>query len=182
VARSTRGLAAWLDERYNLKPFTEFLQHKEVPLGVHSMFWYFLGGTTLFFFTVQIATGVLLLMYYHPGEQTSYESIRYLTTKVPFGWLMRSVHCWSAHLMIISLVLHMFSTMMFTRFPHDLAEPAGVLRADVVALLGDNDLVSHPPANCHAPVLWYVNKKPHSPAIMDGISAPFLGNLADRKK
>jgi cytochrome b6 len=70
----------------------------------------------MFFFVVQVITGVLLLMYYQPGEATAYESIRFLTTKVPFGWLIRSIHSWSAHLMIISLVLHMFSTMMLKAY------------------------------------------------------------------
>src|SRR5206468_2363884 len=106
------GLRGWLDRRYQLSPLLEFLQHKEVPLGSHWMGWYYLGGVTMFFFIVQVVTGVLLLMYYQAGEATAYESIRFLTTKVPFGWLIRSVHSWSAHLMIISLVLHMFSTMM----------------------------------------------------------------------
>src|SRR5690349_3856546 len=97
----------WLDKRYGLSPLVEFAKHKEVPVGAHAMFWYYLGGTTLFFFMVQIATGVLLLMYYQPGEATSYESIHHITTQVPFGWLVRSLHCWSAHLMIASLVVHM---------------------------------------------------------------------------
>ncbi len=109
-------LARWLDERYEITPLVDFLRHKEVPIGAHSLVWYYLGGTTLFFFSVQIATGVLLLMYYEPGEATSYESLRYITTKVPFGWLVRSVHCWSAHLMIVSLVAHMFSTMMLKAY------------------------------------------------------------------
>jgi cytochrome b6 len=110
------GFFGWLDKRYGLTPLVEFLKHKEVPIGSHSMFWYYLGGTTLFFFMVQLLTGVLLLMYYQAGEQTSYESIRLITTKVPFGWLVRSMHCWSAHLMIISLVTHMFSTMMLKAY------------------------------------------------------------------
>ena len=106
-----QGWLGWLDRRYQITPLIEFLRHKEVPKGPHSMVWYYLGGATMFFFMVQVVTGVLLLMYYQPGEATAYESIRYLTTKVPFGWLMRSVHCWSAHLMIISRVTPMFSTM-----------------------------------------------------------------------
>jgi cytochrome b6 len=105
-----------LDSRYQITPLIEFLRHKEVPKGPHSMVWYYLGGTTTFFFMIQVVTGVLLLMYYQPGEATAYESIRYLTTKVPFGWLMRSVHCWSAHLMVVSLVAHMFSTMMLKAY------------------------------------------------------------------
>jgi quinol-cytochrome oxidoreductase complex cytochrome b subunit len=116
TAQPRRGIVGWLDRRYDLAPVFAFLQHKEVPVGAHSMFWYYLGGLTLFFFSVQIATGVLLLVYYQVGEQTSYESIRFITTKVPFGWLVRSVHCWSAHLMILSLVLHMLSTMMLKAY------------------------------------------------------------------
>jgi cytochrome b6 len=115
-ATETRGLARWIEKRYQISPLLEFLRHKEVPTGAHPILWYYLGGTTLFFFTVQILSGLLLLVYYQPGEATAYESIRYLTTKVPFGWLVRSVHCWSAHLMIISLVTHMFSTMLLKAY------------------------------------------------------------------
>jgi cytochrome b6 len=119
----------WLDERYGLSGLVEFLKHKEVPLGAHSMVWYYLGGTTLFFFGVQICSGLLLLLYYQAGEATAYESIRFLTTKVPFGWLVRSIHCWSAHLMIVSLVVHMFSTMMLKAYrpPRELTWISGYL-------------------------------------------------------
>jgi cytochrome b6 len=124
-----RGLRGWLDRRYQLTPLLEFLRHKEVPLGSHWMGWYYLGGITMFFFIVQVITGVLLLMYFQPGEATAYESIRFLTTKVPFGWLIRSIHSWSAHLMIISLVLHMFSTMMLKAYrpPRELTWVSGFI-------------------------------------------------------
>ena len=115
-SRSGQRLLAWLDARYGVSPLIEFLREKEVPVGAHGMAWYFLGGATLFFFTVQVASGVLLLMYYQPGEETAHESIHYITTKVPFGWLIRSVHCWSAHLMISSLVVHMLSVMMLKAY------------------------------------------------------------------
>jgi len=110
------GVFGWLDRRYGLKPLVEFMRHKEVPIGAHSMVWYYLGGATLFFFAMQVATGALLLLFYQAGEHTSYESIRFITTKVPFGWLVRSLHCWSAHLMIVSLITHMFSTMMLKAY------------------------------------------------------------------
>ena len=124
-----RGVFGWLDSRYGLTPLVEFLKHKEVPVGAHSIFWYYLGGLTLFFFSMQIASGLLLLAYYQPGETTSYESIRFITTKVPFGWLVRSVHCWSAHLMILSLCAHMLSTMMLKAYrpPRELTWVTGFL-------------------------------------------------------
>lgn len=123
------ALRAWLDRRYQLTPLFDFLSHKQVPLGVHWMGWYYLGGITMFFFMVQVVTGVLLLMYYQPGEATAYESIHFLTTKVPFGWLIRSIHSWSAHLMIISLLLHMFSTMMLKAYrpPREVTWVSGYL-------------------------------------------------------
>jgi len=122
-------LYRWLDARFGVGKLVEFARHKEVPVGGHSMVWYYLGGTTLFFFTVQLVSGVLLLMYYQPGEATSYESIRYVTAKVPFGWLIRSIHCWSAHLMILSLVVHMFSTMILKAYrkPRELTWLTGFL-------------------------------------------------------
>jgi Rieske Fe-S protein len=73
----SRGLRGWLDRRYQLTPLVEFLRHKEVPIGSHWMGWYYLGGITMFFFVVQVITGVLLLMYYQPGEATAYESISF---------------------------------------------------------------------------------------------------------
>jgi len=123
------ALRSWVDRRYQVTPLFEFLRHKEVPIGSHWMGWYYLGGITMFFFIVQVITGVLLLMYYQAGEATAYESIRFLTTKVPFGWMIRSMHSWSAHLMIISLTLHMFSTMMLKAYrpPRELTWVSGYL-------------------------------------------------------
>lgn len=128
-AENRGGLRGWIDRRYQLTPLFEFLRHKQVPLGSHWMGWYYLGGITMFFFIVQVITGVLLLMYFQPGEATAYESIRFLTTKVPFGWLIRSMHSWSAHLMIISLTLHMFSTMMLKAYrpPREITWVSGYL-------------------------------------------------------
>lgn len=103
----------WLDERFHLEDLLDFVRHKEVPLGGDTI-WYYFGGVTLFFFLIQITTGILLLMYYQPGESTSFESMKFLVGQVPFGWLIRSIHCWSAHLMIVSLLVHMFS-VFFTK-------------------------------------------------------------------
>jgi cytochrome b6 len=118
----------WLDERLHLQDLVEFTRHKVVPVGQHSTVWYYFGGVTLFFFSVQILTGILLLMYYQPGQDTSYESMKYLVTKVKWGWLVRSIHCWSAHLMTASLLVHMFS-VFFTkayRRPRELTWFSGI--------------------------------------------------------
>ena len=118
----------WFEERFDLAALERFARHKEVPVGKHSLLWYFLGGLTLFFFVVQILSGILLLMYYQAGESTSYESMRFIVTKVPFGWLVRSIHCWSAHLMIMTLLLHMWSVFFLRAYrkPRELTWFTGI--------------------------------------------------------
>lgn len=100
-----------LDERYQLAPLVEFATHKEVPQHRHSWAYYF-GGLTLFFFLVQVLTGILLLLYYRPTAEAAFESVQFIVTRVPFGWLVRSIHSWSANLMVLSAFLHMFSVYL----------------------------------------------------------------------
>lgn len=103
----------WLDRRYNLEPLKNLILHKKVPIHKHTI-WYYMGGVTLFLFIIQLFTGILLLLYYQPGESSAFESVRFIVTKVKFGWLIRNLHSWSANLMILFAFIHMFS-VFFTR-------------------------------------------------------------------
>lgn len=103
----------WMEERYQLSRIKEFLSHKTVPISRHSV-WYYFGGVSLFLFIIQVVTGILLLLYYKVGEDSSYESIKFIMSKVSFGWLIRSIHSWSANLMILAIFIHMFS-VFFTK-------------------------------------------------------------------
>jgi quinol-cytochrome oxidoreductase complex cytochrome b subunit len=98
----------WLDERYGISKAVDFARHKTVPVHRGSV-WYYFGGVSLFLFMVQVASGILLLLYYRVGAESSYESVRFIITKVPFGWLIRSIHSWGANLMVLAAVIHMFS-------------------------------------------------------------------------
>jgi len=103
-----RKLIDSIDERYDLTPVRNLLNHKKVPVHRHSV-WYYMGGVTLFLFMVQLLTGILLLLYYRPGEDSAYESVRFIVTQVKFGWLIRNVHSWSANLLVLFAFIHMFS-------------------------------------------------------------------------
>lgn len=102
------GIGGWLNDRYELSRMIEFARHKTVPVHRGSV-WYYFGGVSLFLFIVQVVTGILLLLYYRVGAESSYESVRYIITKVPFGWLIRSIHSWGANLMVLAAIIHMFS-------------------------------------------------------------------------
>jgi len=118
----------WLDTRYDLSPVIKLIQHKKVPVHKFSMFYYF-GGITLFLFIVQFITGTLLLMYYKPGEDSAFESVRFIVTEVNFGWLVRNIHSWSANLMIFFAFAHMFSVYFTKAFnkPRELTWVTGFL-------------------------------------------------------
>ena len=118
----------WLDERLGLNTIFGLAKKKEVPLHRHSI-WYYFGGMTLFLFAVQVVTGILLLLYYRPSSEGAFESVQFIITEVQFGWLIRSVHSWSANLLIAALFIHMFSVYFMSayRAPREITWVTGVL-------------------------------------------------------
>jgi cytochrome b6 len=71
-----------------------------------------MGGITFYLFIVLTFTGVLLMFYFHPSKVQAFRDILYLEHDVPFGKLLRNMHRWAAHLMIIAVWLHMFRVFM----------------------------------------------------------------------
>lgn len=122
------SLLAWIEARVELDGIRTYMRHKTVPKHGHSV-WYYFGGVTLFLFIVQVISGILLLFYYRPGADTAFESIKFLMTKVEFGWLMRSVHSWSANLMVLAAAVHMFSVYLTKAYrkPREMTWVSGML-------------------------------------------------------
>jgi len=125
---ASRSLRAWLDQRFDWDNLVAPLRKKTVPLHRLS-YWYFLGGITFFLFLIQVLTGILLLLYYRPGANEAFESVQYIMTQVQFGWLIRSIHSWSANLMIFTAFAHMFSVLFLKAYrkPHELTWVSGVI-------------------------------------------------------
>ena len=122
------SLKNWLDERLSISALARAAQKKEVPLHRQSI-WYYFGGMTLFLFVVQVVTGILLLLYYRPSAENAFESVQFIMTEVKFGWLIRSIHSWSANLMILTLFIHMFSVYFMQAYnrPRELTWVTGVV-------------------------------------------------------
>jgi len=123
-----RALFQWLDERTGLSFLSDVAKHKQVPVHRHSI-WYYLGGITLFFFVVQVLTGILLMLYYRPSADEAYESVQFIMTQVSFGWLVRNIHAWSANLMIGAAFIHLFSVFFLKayRSPREMTWIGGAL-------------------------------------------------------
>ena len=71
-----------------------------------------MGGISFYLFIVLTFTGILLMFYYHPTKVQAYRDIIYLMSDVPFGKLLRNMHRWAAHLMVITVWLHMFRVFL----------------------------------------------------------------------
>lgn len=109
----TGRMARFLLGRYQIWPIISHLLDKTVPLYRHS-YWYNMGGILLFLFSVQVITGILLMIYYRPAEP--WFSVQRIVMEVPFGNIVRSVHHWSANLMVLTIFLHMFSTFFMKAY------------------------------------------------------------------
>jgi len=107
------GTVSWFQERVDLGPAIAFARKKTVPTHRHSWI-YVAGGAAMFLLGLQIASGILLMLYYQPTEAGAYESVRKIMHDVPYGWLVRSVHAWGAHLFVAVVCVH-FLTVLFSR-------------------------------------------------------------------
>lgn len=91
--------------------FTNFFLHiLPVRTHVHSIkaaTTFGLGVATLVLFILLCITGVLLMVYYKPSVGEAYVSMLDIVNVVPTGRLIRNVHRWAAHAMVVCVFLHM---------------------------------------------------------------------------
>jgi quinol-cytochrome oxidoreductase complex cytochrome b subunit len=66
-----------------------------------------LGGTSFFLFLALTVTGLYLMFFYVPSVSRAYQDIQAISTSVAFGDLVRNMHRWAAHLMVLTVFLHM---------------------------------------------------------------------------
>lgn len=118
---------AWVDERIDLSGMRDFIAHKRVPIHTQEA-WYYLGGMTLFLFIVQVVTGILLLLYYRPSATEAYESVQFIVSQVPFGWLIRNLHSWSANLLVGLAFAHFISVFLLKSYrkPREMTWLSGI--------------------------------------------------------
>ena len=136
-SQNSTGLISWIDERFPLSSFIKnHLTEYYAPKNFN--FWYFFGALALFVFVMQILTGIFLTMHYKPDAAQAFASVEYIMTSVNFGWLIRSVHRWSASMTVMMMVLHVFRVYLTGGFkkPRELTWVTGVILAVVTVSFG----------------------------------------------
>jgi cytochrome b6 len=79
--------------------------------GIALSYTWCMGGVTFFLFLVETVTGVLLMFYYRPTLEWAYNDILALRDVASLG-ILREVHRWGAHAMVITVWLHMYRVFL----------------------------------------------------------------------
>ena len=66
-----------------------------------------LGLVSFYLLMALVVTGVALMLYYTPSPPAAYRSMKDLQFVVTFGPVLRNMHRWAAHAMVIAVFLHM---------------------------------------------------------------------------
>jgi len=94
-----------------LKSFSNVFLHVypvKVPARVLKLrYSWRLGYIASVLFAVLLITGIYLMFFYTPSVTSAYGDMQQLRTGVGFGQLVRNVHRWSAHLMVLVVILHL---------------------------------------------------------------------------
>jgi ubiquinol-cytochrome c reductase cytochrome b subunit len=128
-------IGSWLDERVSWRAVWDAIFLRKVP----KVNWlYTLGSGALFLAVNQIVTGILLTIYYVPTPDHAYDSVQYITTQIPAGWLIRGLHHWGASAMVIFTFLHMLRVIFYGgyKYPREVTWFSGVFLLIVVIGFG----------------------------------------------
>ncbi|HEX8028097.1 MAG TPA: cytochrome b N-terminal domain-containing protein [Vicinamibacterales bacterium] len=128
----TRRVLDWLDSRTGYRALLEAALHEPLPRGTG---WFFTTGSIVtLLIGVQFITGVGLSMYYVPSPSLAYDSVRYIMTGLPLGWMLRGLHFWGASFLVVAAVVHMVRVFFFGSYkaPREVTWLSGVLMLLVI--------------------------------------------------
>ena len=131
-----RGLFDWLDHRTGFRTIKHHLLDEPLPPGTGWAFTF--GSLLLFGLTLQVVTGTLLALFYAPTPDHAWDSVRYITTEVRGGHVLRGLHHWGASLVVVTAVIHLARVVLFGsyRAPRELNWIVGLVLLHVILAFG----------------------------------------------
>jgi cytochrome b6 len=147
-----------------------FRTERERTVPAHLTLLHYLGALALLFFIMEVATGILLMIYYRPSAGAAYYSTGIIMDEVRLGWLVRSVHRWGADLLILLVLLHMIRVYFARAYqaPRQLNWVMGICLLVLLVALGFTGILL--PWDQYA--YWYMDSARTTIA-----NIPVLGNL-----
>lgn len=100
----------WLDERTGFWTAFKAVANWKVP--VHKCCCRFMPTALIFLFLLQGLTGAFLWAFYSPSATSAWESVFYIQYVLPYGWLVRGIHHYSAQLFVGVLGFYLLATIL----------------------------------------------------------------------
>ncbi|MDH4163751.1 MAG: cytochrome b N-terminal domain-containing protein [Nitrospirota bacterium] len=123
----------WIDERIKVRELWRSFADRQIPGG--ASWFYVLGASLVFIFTLQAMTGILLTMYYAPTPDHAYASVKYIQNEAPFGSFVRGLHHWGASFMMVIVALHLLRVFVFGSYKKP-REIIWVIGVGLIAVVG----------------------------------------------
>jgi ubiquinol-cytochrome c reductase cytochrome b subunit len=117
----------WLDDRTGYRSIRRHLLEEPLPTGTG---WAFTTGSVLMFLLgVQFLTGIVLSMYYVPAPSLAYDSVRFISHELAFGFVVRGLHFWGASFIVVAAVVHMLRVFLYGSYkaPREVTWLTGVV-------------------------------------------------------
>jgi ubiquinol-cytochrome c reductase cytochrome b subunit len=103
--------ADFLDARTGYRALLRHALDEPIPGGAS---WAFIFGSALVACIVlQAVTGCALMTVYAPSSTTAWASVAYITDSLSWGWLVRGMHHFGAHAMVVVLALHVAQVALY---------------------------------------------------------------------
>ena len=104
-----------------------------------------LGGLSFFLFILLTITGIFLMFFYRPTAANAWDDIQSLHTSVTFGLMVRNMHRWGAHLMVLAVFLHMARVFYHGSYkaPREFNWVVGVILLTLTLLLSFTGYLLH---------------------------------------
>ena len=130
--RRRERAAEWLHERTAHRSALEWWRDRDVPGG--ASWWNATGPVCLGLFLVVLATGLFLMLGYVPDAEDGWSSVHHIET-TPGGSLLRGLHYYGTHLLIVAFAAHLVRLLLMASFraPRELAWVSGVLIVPLLA-------------------------------------------------
>ena len=131
-----RDLLAWLDDRTAFRTIRHHLLDEPLPPGTG--WWFTLGSVLLFGLGVQVVTGIALALFYAPTPDHAWESVRFITTMIPGGHILRGLHHWGASVVVVAALVHLVRVVFFGSYrkPRELNWIVGLILLQVILAFG----------------------------------------------
>ncbi len=106
------AIGRWFEARLPVMGLVK-AQFLDFPTPRNLNYWWTFGAILTLMLSIQIVTGVVLVMHYTPHTSMAFDSVEHIMRDVNYGWLLRYLHANGASMFFLAVYIHMFRGMYY---------------------------------------------------------------------